>query len=156
MKDREETIAFEMNYCQHYEPKHGIGNDANWCNAGCDINALRIKPTQEEQARGIFGQPCIKGHLLPDATAVCPSWIRRTREMGEARADGIEKFWKNMQVVGPVVSEWRKGWSKKNRVGKAEVIECPACKGKLHLSQAAVNGHVHVLCETAGCVSWIE
>ena len=96
MKEREETIAFEMNYCQHYEPKHGIGNDANWCNAGCNIDALRIKPSEEERARGIFGQPCLSGHLLPDATAACPKWIRRTREMGEARADRVEASLRRM------------------------------------------------------------
>ena len=156
MKDREETIAFEMNYCQHYEPQHGIGNDANWCKAGCDREAVRVMPSEEDRARGVFGQPCLSGHLLPDATAVCSKWIRRTREMGEARADRVEAFFKQMDVVGPVVAKWRSGWSKKNRVGKAEVIECPACNGKLHLSQAGVNGHVHGRCETPDCVSWME
>lgn len=139
MKDREETIAFDMNYCQHYEPKLGIGNDANWCNAGCDRSKA----------------PCIGGHELPDPIAICPSWIRRTREMGEDRADRVEKAMQRFTLVMPVVKAWRT-WSKKNRVGKAEVIECPACQGKLHLSQAAYNGHVHGQCETKGCVSWME
>ena len=155
MKDREETIAFEMNYCQHYKPQHGIGNNANWCQAGCDREAVRVQPSMEDKARGVFGQPCLSGHLLPDATAVCSKWIRRTREMGEARADRIEASIRAMELVGPVVAQWR-SWSKRNRVGKAEVIECPACKGRLHLSQAAINGHVHGACETKGCVSWME
>jgi len=55
----------------------------------------------------------------------------------------------------PVVSKWRT-WNEKNRVAKQEVIECPQCKGRLHLSQAAYNGHVHGHCETKGCVSWME
>lgn len=37
-----------------------------------------------------------------------------------------------------------------------EVVECPACKGRLHLSIAAYNGHVHGKCETDGCVAWME
>lgn len=48
-------------------------------------------------------------------------------------------------------------WRKKHRgTSHREVIECPCCKGKLHLSIAASNGHVWGKCETAGCLSWIE
>lgn len=155
MRDREQTIAFEMNYCQHYEPQRGMLNDSNWCAVGCDRDAVRVTPSEEDQAKGVFGQPCLSGHLLPDPTAVCTRWIRRTREMGEARADGIEAFFRQMELVGPVVKAWRT-WTKKNRVSKAEVIQCPACAGRLHLSQAAYNGHVHGKCETEGCVSWME
>ena len=60
-----------------------------------------------------------------------------------------------MRLVFTVVKPWRT-WTKKNRVAKEEVIECPACKGRLHLSQAAYNGHVWGKCETEGCVSWME
>ncbi len=37
-----------------------------------------------------------------------------------------------------------------------EVVECPICKGRLHLSQSAYNGHCHGKCETDNCVSWME
>ena len=37
-----------------------------------------------------------------------------------------------------------------------DVIECPICKGKLHLSQSSYNGHCHGQCETEGCVQWME
>lgn len=60
-----------------------------------------------------------------------------------------------MTLVGPVVAEWR-DWTEKNRRGKAETIACPVCEGKLHLAQAAYNGHVHGQCETKNCVSWME
>ena len=53
-----------------------------------------------------------------------------------------------------VAAEWRvKPKPKQDRRG---VVECPACKGKLHLSQSSYNGHVHGNCETTGCVSWME
>jgi hypothetical protein len=66
-------------------------------------------------------------------------------------ATHMEKMAKVMEVVRP----WRT-WKKTNRVAKQEVIECPACKGRLHLTQAAYNGHVWGKCETADCVSWME
>lgn len=151
MNDREQTIAFEMNYCQHYGRAPGVGLNMV-CAAGVDIGSVRIMPSPEDRAKGIFGQPCLSGHLLPDATAVCPHWIRRTREMGEARADAFDEAMRRMRVAGPVIAAWRK----KPPRGKAEVIECPVCKGRLHLSQAASNGHVHGKCETPGCLSWME
>lgn len=33
---------------------------------------------------------------------------------------------------------------------------CPVCGGKLHMSHAAVNGHVWGRCETKDCLSWME
>lgn len=84
--------------------------------------------------------------------------IRQGKTEAEAQAAvaSWEDSHRRMTLVGPVVREWRKDWSKSNRVAKAEVIECPACKGRLHLSQAAYNGHVWGQCETKGCVSWME
>ncbi|HKI74989.1 MAG TPA: hypothetical protein VJ998_10110 [Pseudomonadales bacterium] len=148
MKDREETIAFEMNYCQHYNTRTKDGISIT-CNKGMDIKSIRLP---RDEKTGQFGQPCLGGHLLDDVHSVCPHWIRRTREQGEARADRMEKFILNMTLIGPVVAEWRE----KPPIGKQEVIECPACGGKLHLAQAASNGHVWGKCETADCVSWME
>lgn len=148
MKSLEQNIAWTMQYCQHYKSNRGAIN----CNAGVDIATVRL---QRNDAANVFGQPCIHGHLLPDATAVCPHWIRSTREEGEKRADEWAAVIKKFTLVTPVVSAWRT-WTKKNRVAKQEVIECPVCKGKLHLSQAAYNGHVWGKCETQGCVEWME
>lgn len=133
---REKTIAFEMQYCQHYKSQPG----KVWpeCAVGEELPEKR--------------SPCVKGHELSDPLALCPKWIRRTREQGEARADRMEASMARFRLVMPVVAEWR---TKPPR-GKREVIECPACKGRLHLSQASSNGHVHGQCETAGCVSWME
>ena len=146
MKTREEHIAFEMNYCQHYT--RGKGADMI-CDAGMDLKTMQRVATG---SRKIKWGPCIEGHTLTNPLAYCPHWIRRTREMGEKHADEIEKSIRHMLLVGPVVSAWRK----KEPIGKRETIECPVCKGRLHLSQAACNGHVHGKCETPGCVSWME
>lgn len=53
-----------------------------------------------------------------------------------------------------VANAWRA--RNKPKTAHQEVVECPACKGRLHLSQNAYNGHVHGKCETAGCLSWME
>lgn len=146
MKTREETIAFDMNYCQHY----GRGKGADMvCSAGMDLKTIKKVPTGKDQIK--WG-PCIEGHTLENPHDHCPHWIRRTREQGEKRADGVQKSMRMMTVVMPVVDEWRK----KLPYGKAEVIKCPECEGRLHLSQSSYNGHVHGKCETAGCVSWME
>lgn len=142
---REKRIEFTMNYCRHYNPDTRFGmrgkKATRLCDAGVSYDTFEAKET-----------PCIGGHKLPDALAVCPKWDRKTRAEGEKRADDIEAFLNRMRIVMPVVAEWRK----KPPLGKREVIECPMCKGRLHLSQAACNGHVHGQCETAGCVSWME
>lgn len=147
MKTREECIAFEMNYCQHYT--RGKGADMI-CSAGMDIEAIKRVPTGKKKIK--WG-PCIEGHLLDDPTSHCPKWIRRTREMGEKRADAIERSIRMMTELAPFLSEWRK----KLPIGKQEIVDCPVCKtGKLHLSQSSYNGHVHGTCETKDCVSWME
>lgn len=146
MKSRDERIAFEMQYCQHYTTK---ARAIISCAAGMDLDKLQRVPTGP---KGYKWGPCIDGHDLANVHEHCPHWIRRTREQGEARADRIEEVLKRMALIGPVVAEWRN----KQPIGKAEVIDCPACKGRLHLSQAAYNGHVHGKCETQGCVSWME
>lgn len=149
MKDREERIQHEMDYCQHY----GRGKGADMvCAKGMDLKNMQRVPAGPKEIK--WG-PCIQGHTLPNPHVHCQHWIRRTREMGEQRADAIQAALNRMEIVMPVVAKWRT-WKENNRVAKQEVIECPSCKGKLHLSQAAYNGHVHGKCETQGCVAWME
>lgn len=151
MKIREQRIEWEMSYCQHYA--RGSGPDMV-CKAGMDLNAVkRVRvPWGGREVR--FG-PCIRGHTLPDPKQHCPHWVRRTREQAEAYADEVDRGVERMKKVMPVVSAWRT-WSPTNRVTKSEVIVCPACNGRLHLSQSSYNGHVHGRCETDGCVAWME
>lgn len=146
MKDREATIEFEMNYCQHY----GRGKGADMvCKAGMDLKAIKKVATGQGQIK--WG-PCIGGHTLANPHEHCPHWIRRTREMGEKRADAFEASMKQLEIANPVISAWRK----KEPYGKSEVIECPVCKGRLHLCQSSYNGHVRARCETKDCIAFIE
>lgn len=141
MINREETIQKNMAYCQHYDPPIG-GVTSCKCGVVYD-DQFPDKPI-----------PCWQGRGKTDGEQrkLCHRWLRNTREQGEARADRIEIVMKRLRIVGPVVAEWRN----KSPKGKQEIIECPVCKGRLHLSQAACNGHVHAKCETDDCVSFME
>lgn len=146
MKDREEHIAFDRNYCAHYAPKPGPGD---YCSLGCGSSAMFRKAREMGEPNMA---PCLGGHNCKDVHAVCPKWERRSMEHAEARADSIDRMMKRMTIAGPFISAWRK----KEPRGKSEIVECPVCKGRLHLGQAAYNGHVRACCETKECIDFIE
>lgn len=149
--NRQDTIDHERNYCVHYGRGEGAGAPMK-CSAGMDLNAVQCVPTNGSKIK--FG-PCIGGHTLEHPLAHCPKWERRSLQHAEKVADDFERHFRNIQIVFKALKGWRT-WTPSNRVAKQEVIECPACKGRLHLSQAAYNGHVHGHCETPDCVSWME
>lgn len=170
MSDRERTIQHDMKYCQHYDPSGitmiGGKEPHGHCKAGVNyLDQFGRAPKDDKEysyingryyeSAGIFTRICCTDggkRSEEEQRAKCPKWERRTREQGEARADDIDRAMNRMRVIMPVVSEWRK----KPPRGKQEVIECPVCKGRLHLSQSSYNGHVHGKCETKGCASWME
>lgn len=144
---RESHIEFYRNYCVNYAPKPGsLGSD--YCALGLGASDAMDRARKAGQPNM---SPCIGGHKASDALALCPKWERGSLEHAERRANAIEKSMERMSVVMPVVNAWRN----KKPFRKAEVIECPKCKGRLHLSQS-YNGHVHGKCETEDCVSWME
>lgn len=170
-RSREEMIAFDRAYCQHYDPSGitmiGGMEPHGHCKAGVvyldqfgrapDIDENKINGRYFPSA-GIFTRICCTSgnkNSEADQLAMCPKWERRTHEQAEKRADDMEEAMSRMRVVGPIVAKWRT-WSKTNRTSKTEIIECPVCKGRLHLSQSAYNGHVHGRCETQDCLSWME
>ncbi len=141
-----ERRARKLQTCAHF---NGMQNKA--CKAGCNIRAAK---------RDAVGRPAELMPCLPPMSAFqealplkeCPSF----RVLTQAEIDAEEAEWdkviQRMTVVMPVVAVWRK----KLPIGKSEIIECPVCKGRLHLSQSAYNGHVHGRCETDGCAKWME
>ena len=172
MKDREETIAWQMKYCQHYDASGvtmiGGKEPHGHCKAGVVyLDQFGRAPHDEHsqvngryyESSGIFKRMCCTdgGERSEDEQrAMCPKWLRCTREQGEKRHDDLTASMNRMRLAGTVVGKWRT-WTKANRVAKQEAIECPTgCGGKLHLSQAAYNGHVWGKCTTEGCLSWME
>ena len=151
MNQRQHSIEFHRDYCVHYAPEPG--------KIGCDSCTLKLGSLQRMGAARTIGEPnmtpCIGGHKTPNVLTLCPNWERGSVESAEKYADSVQDSMERMALVLPIVNKWRT-WTKKNQVGKIEIIECPKCKGKLHLRQSPYNGHVRGQCETQGCVAWIE
>lgn len=168
----EEMVTWTMKYCQHYDPSGvtmiGGKEPHGHCKAGVvyldQFGRAPIEDADQHKAAGLGGyypsagifkrMCCTDGgkRSEDEQRAICPKWLRATREQGEEQFRDMQESDAKFRKVMAVVSVWRKTPPR----GKAEVIECPACAGRLHLSQAAINGHVHGHCETAGCVSWME
>lgn len=146
MMEREAMILRELETCRHFT---GIQHDA--CKQG--VNYSTVRPA-------VGALPCLKAmNAEPpshDARRGCCAKLEfRTRDEAEAEIAEAEAHMAKTMRVLKAIHPWRT-WTKKNRVEKQEVIECPECKGRLHLSQSAYNGHVWGKCETEGCVQWME
>jgi hypothetical protein len=102
------------------------------------------------------GEPTIRKEVdRHDEVAMkCAHRLEPTTEQVEQDLIETEQSFKKMLAGLQVANEWRV--KPKPATNRREIVECPVCKGKLHLSQSAYNGHVHGRCETVGCVSWME
>lgn len=89
-----------------------------------------------------------------DKAKPCPFYEEPTTEQVQADREEDEAAMKRAVAALKIAESWRV--KPKPAEDRYEVIECPACKGRLHLRQSAYNGHVHGKCETASCVSWME
>lgn len=94
-----------------------------------------------------------RGQQEPCKHTDCKDYLAPTPEQLAEDEKRIKAAMDRMLRVNAGIAEWRKAHKGKSA---QNVIECPECKGRLHLSIAAYNGHVHGRCETAGCVSWME
>lgn len=168
----EEMVSWTMQYCQHYDAAGvtmiGGKEPHGHCKAGVvyldQFGRAPVEDTAQHieaglrgyyPSAGIFKRMCCTDggkRSEEEQRALCPNWLRSTREEGERSFRECAESDARFAKVMPVVARWRKKLPR----GKAEMIECPACKGRLHLSQSSYNGHVHGQCETAGCVSWME
>lgn len=119
--------------CRHFT---GVQNKT--CKAGVDYEA--VSPI-----------PCIDKYRKGDCT--CDKY----EEPSQAEIDEWQAFLdERMEMhrkVGPVIVAIKREHKGKSWQG---VVECPCCGGKLHVSHAAYNGHVHGRCETEDCISWME
>lgn len=89
-----------------------------------------------------------------DKAEPCEFYEEPTAEQVRAYREKIEVATGRTFAAIKIANVWRV--RPKPGVDRQEVVECPVCEGRLHLSQSAHNGHVNGTCETAGCVSWME
>ena len=149
MSKRPGDHGYADGWCTHYKgpPRYWEKDQRHVCEAGVDIGAA-FNGTK-------FGvRPCFldKGKSKPGVLP-CEHLRVPTPEEIAAHEEWVAGRMRKMMVVNQAINPWR---AKHKGKSAAEVIECPACKGRLHLSIAASNGHVHAQCETEGCVSWME
>jgi hypothetical protein len=121
----------------------------NTCEAGIDYTALN----GGTEYRRMHKLPCfIKGDDKPKQRVQCEHFTAPTsdevtlHELWEE--DGRKLLIATMMGIAP----WREMHKGRSH---AEIIACPACQGRLHLS-ATPKGQVTGRCETSGCVSWKE
>ncbi len=84
----------------------------------------------------------------------CPFYEEPTDEQVQAERAESDAAMERTFAAIKVASEWRV--RPKPALDRAACLECPVCKGRLHLTQSSYNGHVHGKCETPGCVAWME
>jgi hypothetical protein len=78
---------------------------------------------------------------------------------GAILEDLKRRYFANDKAVKPQDPDTKHRWHEPqpNCFTGAGVMDCPVCKtGKLKYHRSAYNGHVHALCSTPGCVSWME
>lgn len=137
-------------WCIHYRrPPFYYDEDKNWiCGAGVNLHKAWEGVSHDKQ-------PCFlddKGNSKPGAV-LCAQLRRPTaEEIATYDAWRVERTNKLGTVLAGI-ADWRAAHKGKSH---GEIVECPACKGRLHLSIAACNGHVHGQCETPDCVAWME
>jgi hypothetical protein len=148
MSKRPGDLGYAAGWCIHYRYNRDLKGDADTCEAG--VSYSKFYGTKFET------RPCFlddkTGESKPNAV-LCEHLRRPTAEEIALHEDWLEARMNRMRVVMLGIAPWRtahKGESAQ------EIVECPVCNGRLHLSIAACNGHVHGHCETAECVSWVE
>lgn len=98
---------------------------------------LRYRAAEEGERRGTCEHFC-----LPTDAEIA--------EYEAMVAAHIEK----VVITGNLVQKLKEEHKGKNWSGQ---VECPVCKGRLHVSIAgSFNGHAFVRCETTDCVSYRE
>lgn len=134
---------------------HFTGLSKGKCEAGMSYDEV------DKDMRIVYraGLPCLKpdecdlGRLDGRPQCHCPHLQFPTEEEVQKEIDMWAEQTKKMTMALEIIDPIRKAQKGKNWRG---VLECPNCKGKLHVTHAAMNGHVHAHCETKGCVSWME
>lgn len=147
--------------CMHF---NGVQNDMcsrgvsyriNWPNSPLPC----IKQIHYSERGGTYLKPGeqpaeTKPYPGADKAKPCPHYQEPTDEQVQADREKTAAALARHLLAAEVAAEWRV--NPKPERDRYDVVECPVCSGRLHLSQSAYNGHVHGRCETESCVSWME
>lgn len=136
------------NRCKYF---NGTINDV--CEAGVNYKQLAGEPEYGYGTR----LPCFTDNPFAkdkDAAKVaCDKFCLPSADEIRERNNEIRKILEQQAKVTPLIIALKKEYKGRS----AQVVrECPICGGKLHMSIAAYNGHVHGKCETENCLYWME
>ena len=84
----------------------------------------------------------------------CSLRIEPTAEQVQKDRDEAGQHWIKMVAALRIASAWKV--KPKPDHDRSETVECPVCKGNLHLNQSSHNGHASGKCESSGCVEFME
>lgn len=130
--------------CRFY---NGTVNET--CEAGVNYRQLAGEPEFGWGTR----LPCLAKYATGPDVAKCTKREEPTpEEIAESEAE-LKKSMEQFNLALPLVASMKKKYKGQSA---SEIVECPVCKGKLHLTIAASNGHVWGKCLTLNCLSWIE
>lgn len=145
--------------CKHY--------NGSYHNTHCEAGVCYLEVTAEPRnINGLhFRQPCFvfSDEELAELNdgqresyqnrGTCDKYAEPTREEIAEFNDVMEKLAERFIRTLPIISKVKAEHEGEDWQG---TVECPECKGVLHLSHASYNGHVWGQCETDGCLSWME
>lgn len=127
----------KRNKCRHF---NGTLNGV--CDKGIPYKIVADKDNDNDL-------PCVSWH---NATTDCPEKSYYTEEEIAEKRRLSEKQLENYKLARKAITDHTGG-----KWGLVDEIDCPICKtGKLKFTVAAMNGHIHAICSTDGCMSWME
>ena len=88
-----------------------------------------------------------------DQDVICDKKRAPSKQDIDAEKREFKALLAKMQKMNAGTAAWRKKWA---GTSHTEVVKWPVCGGKLHLSIASINSHVHGRCEGDCGISWKE
>ena len=131
----ERQEAMRRARCKHF---NGVLNKV--CRAGVTYNALSL--------------PALA--VCCHNEGECVKRERPTSEELEAENKRFKEAFERVAKARKAIVDLLEASGNKKGEGAAGTTKCPCCGGRLGFSKAGSNGHIHALCSTAGCVSWME
>lgn len=135
--------GYAASWCCNYRSP----NEGTECSAGIPFARWQTTPFNQ--------QPCFlnKDGTSKPGAASCPKLrLPTAAEIAQhdvyVRRRGVMLF----AALG-AIEPWR---AKQAGRGGNTKLECPVCKGVLHVSMARNNGHLSAKCETKDCVEFIQ
>lgn len=135
--------GYAASWCVHYRSP----SEGKECGAGIPFERWRTTPFAQ--------QPCFlnKDMSSKPGAMSCPKLRRPTAEEVAQHDVYVRRRGVMLFAALEAIEPWAK-----TRAGKGgqTKLECPVCKGKLHVSMARSNGHLNAKCETKDCVEFIQ